>query len=78
MQARSTGMWWGISIESPDLAALGSFYSRLLEGPIVHEEPGTTIVSAPEGLIYLVFQEASGYRPPVSTDKWCTAPDDAL
>ncbi|MGC2168404.1 MAG: VOC family protein [Acidimicrobiales bacterium] len=65
MQARATGMWWGTSIESPDPAALGTFYSRLLEWPIVHEEPGTTIVSAPEGPIYLVFQEASGYQPPV-------------
>jgi catechol 2,3-dioxygenase-like lactoylglutathione lyase family enzyme len=58
-------MWWGTSIESPDPAALGSFYSQLLEWPVVHEEPGTTIVSAPEGPIYLVFQAASGYQPPV-------------
>ncbi|HTT59783.1 MAG TPA: VOC family protein, partial [Acidimicrobiales bacterium] len=65
MQARSPGMWWGTSIESADPAALGRFYSRLLGWPIVHEEPGTTIVSAPEGPIHLVFQEAPGYRAPV-------------
>jgi catechol 2,3-dioxygenase-like lactoylglutathione lyase family enzyme len=58
-------MWWGTSIESPNPAALASFYSRLLEWPIVHEEPGTTILSAPEGPIYVVFQEASGYVSPV-------------
>jgi predicted enzyme related to lactoylglutathione lyase len=58
-------MWWGASIEASDPAALGRFYSQLLEWPVVHEETGTTIVSAPEGPIYLVFQEAPGFQPPV-------------
>ena len=58
-------MWWGNAIEAPDPSALARFYSRLLEWPIGHEEPGTAIVSAPEGPIFLVFQQATDYIPPV-------------
>ena len=58
-------MWWGTAIEAPDAGALARFYSALLEWPIGHEEPGTAIVAAPEGPIYLVFQQAAGYRAPV-------------
>jgi hypothetical protein len=58
-------MWWGTAIEAPDPAALGRFYSTLLGWPVGHEEPGTTIVAAPEGAIYLVFQQATGYEWPV-------------
>lgn len=58
-------MWWGTAIEAPDPAALAAFYSELLDWPIVHEEPGTTIVAAPEGSIYLVFQRATDYKTPV-------------
>jgi hypothetical protein len=36
----------------------------LLERPIAHEEPGTAVVAPPQGVVYLVFQEAAGYRPP--------------
>ena|ERR1700722_19827895 len=32
---------------------------------ITHHEPGTTILAAPEGSVYIVFQEARGYRAPV-------------
>jgi catechol 2,3-dioxygenase-like lactoylglutathione lyase family enzyme len=45
--------------------ALASFYSELLGWPIGHQEPGTTILAAPEGPIYIVFQEAADYRAPV-------------
>lgn len=58
-------MWWGAAIEAPDPAALAGFYSALLGWPIGHQEPGTAIVAAPEGPIYLVFQQADDYVPPV-------------
>ncbi|TDD41979.1 VOC family protein [Nonomuraea terrae] len=57
-------MWWGTAIEAPDPAALARFYAGLLEWPIVHEEPGTAVVAPPQGSVYIVFQEATGYRPP--------------
>jgi catechol 2,3-dioxygenase-like lactoylglutathione lyase family enzyme len=65
MRSRAKGMWWGTAIEAPDPGALAEFYSRLLGWPIGHQEPGTAIVAAPEGPIYLVFQQAEGYVPPV-------------
>lgn len=58
-------MWWGTAIESPDPAALAAFYSELLGWPMGHQEPGTTVLAAPEGSIYIVFQEASDYEAPV-------------
>jgi len=58
-------MWWGTAIEAPDPGSLAKFYSELLGWPIAQEEPGTAIVAAPEGSIYLVFQQANGYQPPV-------------
>lgn len=58
-------MWWGTAIEAPDPAALAAFYSELLGWPIVHEAPGTVVVAAPEGSIYVVFQEAIDYERPV-------------
>lgn len=57
-------MWWGCAIEAPDADALASFYSELLGWPIAHHEPGTAILDVPEGSIYIVFQEATGYRAP--------------
>jgi predicted enzyme related to lactoylglutathione lyase len=65
MRSRTAGMWWGTAIEAPDPAALGRFYATLLGWPIGHEQPGTTIVAAPEGAIYLAFQQATGYEKPV-------------
>jgi predicted enzyme related to lactoylglutathione lyase len=59
------GMWWGAAIEAPNPAALANFYSQLLGWPVTYEEPGTAVLSAPEGQIYVVFQEASDYEPPV-------------
>ena len=58
-------MWWGTAIEAPDPSALAAFYSQLLGWNIVHEEPETAIVAAPEGSIYIVFQEAADYERPV-------------
>lgn len=65
MPSRTAGMWWGAAIEAPDAAAPARFYSELLGWPIGHEEPGTAIVAAAQGPIYLVFQQATDYRPPV-------------
>ena len=65
MLSRVQGMWWGTAIEAPDPAALARFYSELLGWPIGHEEPGTSILAAPEGPIYMVFQQATEYQRPV-------------
>lgn len=65
MRSRTKVMWWGMAIEAPDPGALAEFYSQLLEWPIGHQEPGTAIVAAPQGSIYLVFQQAEEYVPPV-------------
>jgi catechol 2,3-dioxygenase-like lactoylglutathione lyase family enzyme len=58
-------MWWGPALEAPDPAALAGFYSELLDWPVVHEEPGTTVLAALPGPTFLVFQQAAGYEPPV-------------
>jgi len=58
-------MWWGTAIEEPDPAALARFYSELLGWSIGHTEPGTTILVAPQGSIYVVFQQANDYQRPV-------------
>ena len=65
MRSRTAGMWWGNAIEAPDPGALARFYSELLGWPIGHEEPGTVIVAAPQGAVYLVFQQAADYQAPV-------------
>ncbi|MEV5850061.1 VOC family protein [Streptomyces sp. NPDC051985] len=64
MRSRTSGMWWGTALEAPDPGLLARFYAELLEWPIVHEEPGTAVVAPPQGAVYIVFQEAPGYRPP--------------
>ena len=58
-------MWWGTAIEAPDPSALARFYSELLGWPIGHEEPGTAIVAVAAEGPYIVFQQATGFRPPV-------------
>ena len=50
MQSRMKGMWWGTAIEAPDPGASARFYSELLGWPIGHEEAGTAIIAAPEGV----------------------------
>ena len=49
----------------PGPRGLARFYSDLLGWPIGHEEPGTAILAAPEGSIYVVFQQATDYQAPV-------------
>jgi catechol 2,3-dioxygenase-like lactoylglutathione lyase family enzyme len=66
------GMWWGAAIEAPDPGALARFYAELLGWPVGHEEPGTAILAPPGGSSYLVFQQATDYRPPT----WPPAPGD--
>ena len=63
-------MWWGTAIEAPDPGALAAFYSKLLDWPVVHEEPGTAIIKPPQDSIFMVFQLAEDYAPPV----WPPAP----
>ena len=58
-------MWWGSAIEAPDPAALARFYSELLGWPISHEEPGTAVLAAEGGSVFMVFQQAAGYQAPV-------------
>jgi hypothetical protein len=65
MLPRTDGMWWGTALEAPDPAELAAFYSRLLGWAIVDEAPGTSILAAPQGSIYIVFQQASDYQRPV-------------
>ena len=66
MKSRVGGMWWGTAIEAPDPGALARFYSELLEWPIVREQPGTAVLGAPPaGSVFVVFQRADGYQPPV-------------
>jgi catechol 2,3-dioxygenase-like lactoylglutathione lyase family enzyme len=59
------GMWWGTAIEAPDPGALARFYSELLGWPVVHDDPGTAILTAPEGPVHIVFLAADGYEAPV-------------
>jgi len=48
-------MWWGTAIEAPDPGTLAAFYSRLLDWPVVHREPGTAIIKPPQDSVYMVF-----------------------
>ena len=68
MRSRTDGMWWGTAIEAPDPGALARFYAQLMDWPITHEEPGTTVLAA--GSVFMVFQQADDYAPPV----WPPAP----
>jgi predicted enzyme related to lactoylglutathione lyase len=65
-------MWWGTALEAPDPHELATFYSQLLGWPLVHEEPGTSVIAAPEGPIYAVFHEATDYQRP----SWPTEPNE--
>jgi predicted enzyme related to lactoylglutathione lyase len=65
MKSRAQGTWWGTAIEAPDPASLARFYFELLGWPSRDEEPGTAILGTPEGSIFVVFQQASDYQPPV-------------
>jgi predicted enzyme related to lactoylglutathione lyase len=65
MRGRSAGHWWGTAIEAPDAAALADFYSRLLNWPVIHEDPGTSIVKPPQDSVYMVFQQTTDFVPAV-------------
>jgi catechol 2,3-dioxygenase-like lactoylglutathione lyase family enzyme len=69
VRGRSKELWWGTAIEAPDPGALAAFYSELLDWPVVHEEPGTVVVQ-PRDSVFIVFQAAQDYVPPV----WPPAP----
>jgi hypothetical protein len=43
----------------------GEVLLELLDWPIGHEEPGTAILAAPQGSIFVVFQQATDYQAPV-------------
>ncbi len=45
MRDRSENLWWGTTIEAPNPGALAAFYSKLLDWPVVHQEPGAAIVN---------------------------------
>jgi predicted enzyme related to lactoylglutathione lyase len=72
VRGRSKRMWWGTAIEAPDPGALAAFYSRLLDWPVAHEEPGTAIVKPPQDSVYMVFHLAEDYVPPI----WPPVPDE--
>ncbi len=65
MRGRSSRNWWGTALEAPDAKALASFYSQLLDWPVVHEEPGNCVIRPPQDGVFMVFQESSDYVPPV-------------
>jgi catechol 2,3-dioxygenase-like lactoylglutathione lyase family enzyme len=65
-------MWWGTAIEARDPGALAAFYSKLLDWPVVHKEPSTVIVKPPQDSVFMVFQLAEDYAPPV----WLAAPGE--
>jgi hypothetical protein len=52
-------------MESSDPAALAAFYSRLLDWPVVQEEPGTAVLKPPQESVFMVFQLAEDYVRPV-------------
>jgi predicted enzyme related to lactoylglutathione lyase len=64
MLRRTDDMWWGAAIEAPDPAALAAFYERLLGWTLVEEEPGTTVLAAPQGGVFVVFQQADDFQRP--------------
>ena len=65
MLGRTNRMWWGAAIEAPDPLALATFYSSLLDWPIVHHEPGTAVMQPPQEGVFIVFQQADDYVAPV-------------
>jgi catechol 2,3-dioxygenase-like lactoylglutathione lyase family enzyme len=70
MRGRSDAHWWGTALEAPDPEALASFYSRLLGWPIVDSEPDTVVIRPPQDGVFMVFQRADEFEPPV----WPTVP----
>jgi catechol 2,3-dioxygenase-like lactoylglutathione lyase family enzyme len=65
MKGRAKEPWWGTVIEAPDAHALAAFYSALLEWPIVSESPDGAAIAPPQPYVYLGFQTATAFVPPV-------------
>ena len=65
MRGRSEGLWWGTAIEAPDPAALADSYSRLLNWPVIQDDPDTAILKPPQDSVFIVFQHAAEFVPPV-------------
>jgi catechol 2,3-dioxygenase-like lactoylglutathione lyase family enzyme len=65
LTGRSHRQWWGTALEAPDPEALAVFYSTMLDWPIVHLEPGTAVVKPAQDGVFMVFQQADDYVPPV-------------
>jgi hypothetical protein len=72
VRGRTAKQWWGTTIEAPDPHELATFYSRLLDWPIVHEADDVAIIKPPQDGIYMVFQLAEGFVAPV----WPPGPGD--
>ena len=64
MRGRSKDRWWGAAIEASDAQALASFYSTLLDWPIVHQDLDVAVVAPPQGSVYMVFQRSEDYVAP--------------
>ena len=65
IRGRSKNHWWGTALEAPDPEALASFHSSLLDWPVVHVEPDTAVIQPPQADVFMVFQRANGFVPPV-------------
>jgi len=65
MRGRNVGMWWGTAIEAPDPRVLAEFYSSMLDWPVTHADDQVAIIAPPQGSIYMVFQLAEDFVPPV-------------
>lgn len=65
MRGRDEGMWWGMAVEAPDPVGLATFYAELLGWRVGHAESGSVVLAAPEGSVYVVFQQATDYQAPV-------------
>jgi catechol 2,3-dioxygenase-like lactoylglutathione lyase family enzyme len=58
-------MWWGTALEAPDPRALASFYTQLLDWPLVDEGPAHAVLQPPQPGVFMVIQRADDYVPPV-------------
>jgi catechol 2,3-dioxygenase-like lactoylglutathione lyase family enzyme len=64
MRGRAADMWWGTAMETPDPAAAAMFYSSLLDWPVVHQGPSTSVLKPPQESVFMVFQLAEDYVRP--------------
>lgn len=65
MRGRTHDPWWGTAIEAPDPAALAACCSQLLGWLVVNEEPASVVLKPPQSSVFMVFQVADGYAPPM-------------